>query len=148
MLWASFGVLNILRHYIVLTLGPIFSILIATITSVGESCVLRAAASTFKGRGYYYDYLWPLDWHQMFWLIFIRQIGSWDLICVCHVCQGSGLGACIYTPSFFMSFLIRNHSLHLFLGTFSYQKDISLILLHSSEDVGEWEWSVLGVMPI
>ena len=172
MLWASFKVLNDFRHYVASALRPVFLVLTATIASVDESCVSRVVALISDGRGYYYDCLWLLDWHQMLWLILTRRIESWDLIHIRHVCQGYGLGACIYTPSFFISFLIlrhvcqgyglgvcictlsfftsfliQNHSLHIFLGIFSSQKDISLFLLHSSKKAGEWGWSVVGVVP-
>ena len=49
MSWAFFGVLNVLCHYVVCALGPIFSVLTVTVTSVNESRVSRVAASTFKG---------------------------------------------------------------------------------------------------
>ena len=94
------------------------------------ACVSRAAASTSEGWGYYYDYFWPLDWRLTLWLIFIRWIGSWGLIWVCHIFWGHGLEACIYTPSFFTVFSIQNHSLHL-LGTFFSQKYISLLRHHT-----------------
>ena len=80
-------------------------------------------------------------------LILVHQIESWVLIRICHVCRGYGLGACIYTPSFFTSFFIRNHNIHSFLGTFPSQKDFSLFFLHSSENVHWWERSVVGVVP-
>ena len=143
MLWATFRVLNILCHYAARALWPIFLVLTSTVASVDESCVLRAIASTFEGWGYYYNCLWPLDRHQMLWLILVHHIGSWDLVRVRHVCRGYGLGGCIYTLLFFTLFLIRNHNLHLFLGTFSSQNDISLVLLHSSKNVGEWEKSIV-----
>ena len=146
MLWASFRVLNVLRHYVKRALGMFFSVLTTTVASVGESQVSRVTSSTSEGQGYYYDCLWPLDWHQMIWLILIRWIGSWDLIHVDHVYWGYGLGVYLY-PSFFTSFLILNHSLHLFFDTLSSQKDIS-ILLHSFENVSEWEWSSMGAVPL
>ena len=46
-----------LCHYVVRALGPVFSVLTAIVALVYESCVLRAVASTFEGRGYYYDCL-------------------------------------------------------------------------------------------
>ena len=45
-MWASFGVLNVLRHYVARALGSIFSVLTITVASVNESCVSRAAVST------------------------------------------------------------------------------------------------------
>ena len=57
MSWVSFGVLNILCHYVARALGLVFSVLTATVASVDESCVSRAAVSTSEGQGYYYDYL-------------------------------------------------------------------------------------------
>ena len=38
-----------LCHYAAHTLGPVFSVLNATIASVYESCISKAAASTSKG---------------------------------------------------------------------------------------------------
>ena len=101
-------------------LGQSIWVLTATVALVDESCVSRAVASSFEGRGYYYDYLWQLDWYMMLWLIIVHRIESWVLICIRHVCQGYGLGACIYTPLFFMSFFIQNHSLISFLDTFPF----------------------------
>ena len=57
MLWVSFGVYNVFRHYVIRALRLVFLVLTVTITSLNESYVLRAAASTSEGRGYYYDYL-------------------------------------------------------------------------------------------
>ena len=125
MLQASFGVLKI---FAIMSCAPrlVFLILNATVASVYESCVSRAAASTSKSWGYYYDCFWLLDWRQTLWLIFVCQIGSWGLIWVLHVCRGNGMDACIYTPSFFTLFPIHNHSLHL-LGTFFSYKYISFL---------------------
>ena len=67
----------------------------------------------------------------MLWLILVRWIGSWDLLCVRHICRCYGLEACIYTRSFFTSLPIQNHSLHLFLGTFFSQKNTSLLRLYT-----------------
>ena len=51
----SFGVLNVVCHYVARALGLVFLVLTATVASVDESHVLRAAASTSEGHGYYYD---------------------------------------------------------------------------------------------
>ena len=118
-----------LCHCVALVPRLIFSFLNATIASIYESCISRATASTSKGQGYYYNCFRPLDWHQTLWLIFVRQIGSWGLICIYHVCRGYGLEVCICTSSFFTSFPIQNHSLRL-LGTFFSQKNISLLRHH------------------
>ena len=76
MLWASFGVLNILCHYVAHALRLVFLVLTIAIASVNESSVSRAAALTSKGCGYYYDCLLLLDRHQMLWLILICWIES------------------------------------------------------------------------
>ena len=147
MSWASFGVLNILCHYVEHAPRLVFSILTATITLVDELCTSRAVDLTSKGRGYYYDCFWLLDQHQMLWLIFVYRIESWVLICIRHVCRGNGSGVCIYTPSFFISFFIQNHSIHSFLVTFPSQKDFSLFLLHSSKILVSGREVSLGSCP-
>ena len=44
-----------------------------------------------------------------------------------HVCQGHRLEACIYTPSFFKSFPIHNHNLH--LQALSFHRNIFSLLI-------------------
>ena len=55
MLWASFGVLNILFRYVTRALGTVVLVLTATVASVDESFVSRVVTSTSEGRGYYYN---------------------------------------------------------------------------------------------
>ena len=49
MSWASFGVLNVLCHYVANALRLIFLVLTTTVASIDETCVSKAAASTSEG---------------------------------------------------------------------------------------------------
>ena len=45
-------------------------------------------------------------------------------------------GVYLYPPH--SSFPIQNYSLYIFLSTFSFQKNIFLLLLYSSENISRW----------
>ena len=136
-----------LCHYVMHAPGPVFLVPNATIISVYELRVSRVTASISEGSGYYYAHLWSLGWHQTLWLVLVCWMRSWSWIWIRLVCRAHGSGACIYTPLFFTSSPIYNHSLCFWaLFVFSLLHHYTLLRI-GDRNVGKREWSAMGVIP-